>query len=467
MSPAGSSSTGAVREGAVAVPGGGLPVEQRRVWASVNLAAIERNCERMRRKLRPGCALCAVVKADGYGHGALQSARAALRGGATWLAVAASREAAQLRAAGLTEVPLLVMGALSGVELREALAARAQVVVWHEDQLAAVAAAGGGAVHVKLDTGMGRLGTRDPRQALGVAQAALDMPDVELAGAMTHFATAGDTRGHDSFFERQLSLFADWVAQVKEIHPRVVAHAANSAATLRDARSHFDMVRCGIALYGLDPFGEDPLACGLEPALELRSYVAEVKPCAPGESAGYGRRFVAERATLLGVLPVGYGDGWRRGLSNNAEVLVDGARHPLVGTVSMDNTTVDLGPGAARPSDTPAAHVTGPSGKTAHPGDNTGPPGKTAHPGDALRPGVDHGGERLRGASAVLVGAQGAERITAEEVARRLDTINYEVTCGLTQRVPRVHHRDGEPAGDPLDDQPSGEGPAEKAPGRT
>jgi alanine racemase len=178
-----------------------------------------------------------------------------------------------------------------------------------------------------------------------------------------------------------------------------VVHAANSAALLRDADTQFDMVRCGIAVYGMDPFGEDPAARRLEPALELSSYVAEVKRCSAGESAGYGRRFLAQRDTYLAVLPIGYGDGWRRGLSNNADVLVCGRRYPLVGTVSMDNITVDLGPGA-----------------------------------DA---------ERLRGERAILIGSQGGERITAEEVARRLDTINYEVTCALTPRVPRVYHRDG------------------------
>lgn len=371
----------------------------RRVLARVNVGAIERNCARLRAELREGCELCVVVKADGYGHGAVASARAALRGGATRLAVAGSHEALELRQAGLEGVPLLVMGALSECELREALGAQAEVVVWTDDHVRAVARAGGGRVHVKLDTGMGRLGTRDPQQATRVVELVGGEPGVELVGAMTHFATADD-RG-DSFFHRQLGLFGDWVAQVKAAHPEVVAHAANSAATLREPEAHFDMVRCGIAVYGMDPFWRDPLARSLEPALELSSYVAEVKPCAPGQSAGYGRSFIAERFTHLGVLPIGYGDGWRRGLSNNAEVLIGGARHPLVGTVSMDNMTVDLGPEAD--------------------------------------------GEQLRGAAAVLVGRQGRQRITAEEVAERLDTINYEITCGLTPRVPRVYHRDGEP----------------------
>ena len=337
------------------------------------------------------------MKADGYGHGAVPSARAALAGGARWLAVADAREASELRAAGLRDVRVLVMGALSPVELADALAAGADVVVWNEAYLRAVAAAGGGRVHVKLDSGMGRLGTRDPAEASRVAAAARQTPGVELAGAMTHFATADDLKD-DGFFARQLAAFARWARTVKAEQPEILVHAANSAATMRDAEAHFDMVRCGIAVYGMDPFGEDPLVRELEPAMELSSYVAEVKVCRAGESTGYGRRFVAEQDTYLGVLPIGYGDGWRRNLSNNADVLIAGRRHPLVGTVSMDSITVDLG--------------------------------------------CDEDAQRLRGERATLIGFQASERITAEEVARRLDTINYEITCGLTSRVPRVYHRD-------------------------
>ena len=174
-------------------------------------------------------------------------------------------------------------------------------------------------------------------------------------GLMTHFATA-DEPDDDGFFERQLGSSPRWASAVKAEQPELIVHAANSAAVLRERRAHFDMARCGIAVYGMDPFGEDPAARGLEPALELSSYVAEVKRCGAGESAGYGRRFMAERDTWLGVLPIGYGDGWRRGLSNNAEVLIGGRRYPLVGTVSMDNLTVDLGPARA-PSELPASEA--------------------------------------------------------------------------------------------------------------
>ncbi len=375
-------------------------MNERRAQASVNVAAIQRNCARLCSQLRGRVEICAVVKADGYGHGIVQSARGALAGGASWLAVAGAREATELREAGLRDVPVLVMGALSRVELEEALACDADVVVWNERFLAALSAAGGGRVHVKLDSGMGRLGTRDPVEASRVAAAARKTPGVELTGVMTHFATADDL-SDDGFFARQLAMFRDWADALKAEQPQLLVHAANSAAMLRDADAQFDMVRCGIAIYGMDPFGRDPAARGLEPALELSSYLADVKYCEAGDSAGYGRRFVAEHDTYVGVLPIGYGDGWRRGLSNNADVLIVGRRYPLVGTVSMDNITVDLG-----------------------------------HDADA---------EGLRGERAILIGFQGSERITAEEVARRLETINYEITCALTRRIPRIYHRDGVP----------------------
>jgi alanine racemase len=363
-----------------------------RAVARVDLGAIERNARRLAAVAAPA-ELCAVVKADGYGHGMVPAARAALAGGARWLAVATAEEARGLREGGL-DGPVLVMGALSDEEVDVALAARADLVAWREafvERLAARPTAAGTGVHVKLDTGMGRLGTRDPAEATRVAEAVAAAEGLRLAGAMTHFATADDDPG---FLADQLAAFAPWARAAKAAHPDLSIHAANSAATLREPAARFDLVRCGIALYGMDPFQEDPAAHGLEPAMTLLSYVAEVKPALPGHSAGYGRRFVAERPTRIGTLPIGYGDGVRRALTNNAEVLVAGRRVPLVGAVSMDNITVDLGDLEVAP-----------------------------------------------GAEAVLIGAQGGERVLAEEWARRLGTINYEVTCGISARVPRVHAR--------------------------
>lgn len=361
-----------------------------RALARIRLGAMERNCARLGSLLGGGTALCAVVKADGYGHGAAPCARAALAGGASWLAVATAGEAADLRAAGIGE-RVLVMGALTADEVDTALGADADIVVWDSGFLGDVATRGGARVHVKLDTGMGRLGTKDPGAARALVDEAATADGVELAGLMTHFATA-DELG-DDHFPAQLERFADFVRAVRADHDGLVVHAANSAATIREPAAHFDMVRCGVAVYGLDPFQVDPAAHGLEPALELESWVAAVKRFEPGESAGYGRRFIAERPTSVAVLPIGYGDGWRRGLSGDCDVLIRGERRPLVGTVSMDNVTVELG------AET----------------------------------------DVQIGDTAVLIGAQGDEVILCEEVARRLDTINYELTCGLTARVRRSH----------------------------
>jgi alanine racemase len=344
-----------------------------RAVANIDLGAIERNCRRL------PTPLCAVVKANAYGHGTVPVAEAALRGGAEWLAVATAAEVAELRAAGI-EGSVLVMGALTSGELRTAIDAEADVVAWTEEVADAAPR-----VHVKLDTGMSRLGTKE----LELARRLAARPNV--VGLMTHFATA-DELG-DDFFGAQLAIFRDFVAAVGR--DDLLTHAANSAAALRDPASHFDMVRCGVAIYGLDPFQNDPADHGLEPALTLRSWVAALRRLEAGESAGYGRRWTAKQPTWLATVPIGYGDGWRRALTNNADVLIGGRRQPVVGAVSMDNITVALGADA----------------------------------------------DVAVGEEVVLIGAQGEERILAEELARRLGTINYEVTTGLLPRVTREHGR--------------------------
>ncbi len=366
-----------------------------RAVARVELGAVERNCARLKAELGGAAELCAVVKADGYGHGADACANAALAGGATRLAVATGAEAAQI-GRRLPQIPLLTMGALTVEDLDAALAAGSEVAVWREGfrQLVGTRGRAQGRpvrVHVKYDSGMGRLGNTDPAEVLALARACAEDSQLELAGVWTHFATADEP--DSGFFEQQLDRFAAVVDAVKSEFPGVIAHAANSAAVFRDPRSHFDMARCGVAVYGLDPFQGDPGERGLAPALSLHSYVADVKRFPAGASAGYGQTWKAPADTRVGVLPLGYGDGVRRGLSNNAEILIRGRRQPLVGTVSMDNVTVDLGPETE------------------------------VEPGD----------------EAVLIGSQGDESILAEEVAKRLGTINYEVTCGISARVPREH----------------------------
>ncbi|HEY6524564.1 MAG TPA: alanine racemase, partial [Solirubrobacteraceae bacterium] len=252
-----------------------------RALARVNLAAIERNVVALRGRLDGGTELCAVVKADASGHGALPVARAALAAGATMLAVATAGEAAELRAARLT-APILIMGAVSSEELPVALGAGAELVAWNAQFVQQLAAAGGPGsvnVHIKLDSGMGRLGTRDTDEAFAVAEYVhRAAPGLRLAGAMTHLATAD---GDLAFAAGQLDVFAPFAAELQRRYGRLRVHAANSAATLRVPGSHFDMVRCGIALYGCDPMNEDPDSTGLEQAMELSSYVAAVKRAEP------------------------------------------------------------------------------------------------------------------------------------------------------------------------------------------
>lgn len=380
--------------------------------AEINLAAVGRNIAMLRGRLRPGTGFCAVVKADAYGHGAPDVAAAALEAGADVLGVATAGEARELRRAGLT-APVIVLGALSIQELPVALAAGAELVVSDLRMVGAIenvvrqvgpADSDSGRVpvrvHVKLDSGMGRLGMRDPEEGMAVAAAVLQAgPTLDLVGVMTHFATADSDQ---DFVARQLETFVPFADRVRALagpgHPLTV-HAANSAATLLTPESHFDLVRCGIAIYGGDPMNEDPSAHGLEPAMALRTYVAALKRAAPGDSAGYGRRFIADRDTWIATLPLGYADGVRRALSGNCDVLIAGRRFPLVGTVSMDYITVDVG------ADPPIR----------------------------------------RGEQVTLLGPDGAERQTAEDLARRIGTINYEVMCGVSGRVPRIYHRDGVP----------------------
>ncbi len=368
----------------------------QRATAWVSPRAVEHNCRRLGAELGAGTELCAVVKADGYGHGMIRCAKAAIAGGATQLAVATAGEAFELHES-LGETPILIMGALTEAELDAGLGARAEISVWRQGFLELVAgrAAAFGQkprIHVKFDTGMGRLGEREPANVERLLAAAAADDRVELAGLWTHFATADED--DDSYLQLQLERFLELAEPARERYG-LRLHAANSAATLREPRSHFDMVRCGVAIYGLDPFGRSSAEQGLDPAMGLSSYIADIKRFEAGESVGYGRRWTAPRETFVAVVPVGYGDGVRRALSNNCEVLIAGRRHPLVGTVSMDNIAVDLGSAP----------------------------------------------EAGAGEEVVLLGSSGDEAVRVEEWAERLGTISYEITCAISSRVPRIELR--------------------------
>lgn len=371
----------------------------RRSVAHVDLGAISRNVEFLRGQLTGGAELCAVVKADGYGHGCAQAAQAAVSGGATRLAVVTVEEAALVANLELG-VPVILLAPINDDEIVAAVATGAELTVWNAAQVESAARAAvllGSAVnlHIKLDSGMGRFGARESGEALQAIAFAAQIDQVEPVAVWTHFATA-DEPG-DDYFPQQLERFTAFVEAAREIRPELLAHAANSAALLRDPASHFDFARAGIAIYGLDPFGGDAIATGLAPALSLHSYVASVREVGAGESVGYGRRFIAESDTRIATIPIGYGDGWRRILTNTSDVLIAGKRYPQRGTVSMDSIMVELGEGS------------------------------TIDPGTPV----------------VLIGREGDESISTEEVAERAQTINYEITCGLTARTARDYGRDG------------------------
>lgn len=363
-----------------------------RALATIDLECVRHNVRVLAGGLAEGGSLMAVVKADGYGHGAVPVAEACLDAGAAALGVATVRELQQLREAGI-DGTILVMGPLGRDEVEAAIDADAEVVLWSLPFLRRLIDAADGRdrpvqAHVKVDTGMRRLGLY-PRALPEMLDAVENAPEVRLAGVMTHFANADEQ--DEDFFRYQLRNFEDALQVVLRTGAGPVFHCANSAATMRYPESHFDMVRCGIAVYGLSPFQGDAVAEGLRPALRLTSYIAGIKRLAEGDTVGYGRTWQAPRNTNIALIPAGYGDGISRRLSNRGEVLIGGRRLPIVGLISMDLLTVDLGP------------VT----------------------------------DARQGDDVVLIGGQGESNISAEDVAVLLDTINYEVTCDISSRVPR------------------------------
>lgn len=365
-------------------------------WAEIDLSAIRANVHMLVERCAPA-AVCAVVKADGYGHGAIAAAGAALDAGATWLAVALVEEGVALRSAGI-DGPVLVLSEPPVPALDTLVAAGLTPTVYTAAGVAAVAAAVPAGhpsvgVHLKVDTGMHRLGA-DPAAAVALAQAIDRIPCLHLGGLWTHLAVADDT-GQQAYTAGQLQRF-DAVREAVAaagIDPGLV-HAANSAAALGSPAARYDLVRCGLAVYGYAPSPTLPGVDGLRPALSLKSRVSYARLLAAGERVSYGLRYALAADSVVATVPLGYADGVPRRLSaEGGEVLVGGGRLPIAGTVTMDQLMVDCGPDAAVAA----------------------------------------------GAEVVLLGAQGAERITADDWAGRLGTIAYEVLCGIGPRVPRVY----------------------------
>ena len=357
-------------------------------WLEIDLSAIEHNVRRLCAITRTP--LMAVLKANGYGHGAPQVARAAAAGGAAWLGVARLAEAIELRQAGLG-LPILVLGAISEAEVEPAVTADVAFAVPSAELARAygqrAAEVGVQArVHLKIESGMGRLGVL-PADALAVVREVQSHSSLRLEGLFTHLARADEIDAAPT--RTQLAAFADVVGRLHQagVTPPIV-HAANSAAALNFPDSRWGLVRVGIAMYGLHPSAEAPLPEGFLPALTWKAQLVSCKEFPAGHGVSYGHEYVTRGRETIGVIPVGYGDGFRRGRPN--EVLIGGARVPVVGRVCMDQCMVRLA------SPLPI------------------------------------------GSEAVIIGRQGNESISAEDVARRWDTINYEVVTGLSARLPRV-----------------------------
>jgi alanine racemase len=367
-------------------------------WLEIDLAAIRHNVHHLTQiSARP---VMAIVKANAYGHGLVETARAALQGGAAWLGIARLEEALVLRAAAI-DAPLLVLGLTLPERAAEAAANRIRLACFDPELARAYSAAVQPAgltlqVHAKLDTGMGRLGVW-PEDGLEFFRQLAGLPGLEVEGAMTHFASADAPQ--DDTTARQLERFSRLVNTLQEAGLRPpLAHAANSAATLYFPQARFDLVRCGIAIYGLDPSAEAPLPDDFRPALSWKARLASVKMLPAGHGIGYNHRYITARVERIGVCPAGYADGLRRKVNIN-HVLVGGQRVPVVGGVCMDQCMLQL----------------------------DGVPG--AQPGDEI----------------VLIGSQGEAFIRAEEIADAWGTVNYDVVCGITARVPRIYLEEGAP----------------------
>jgi alanine racemase len=360
-------------------------------WATIDLEAVAANVATLAEMVAPA-EVCAVVKADGYGHGAVPVATAAIAAGATWLAVAHVGEGERLREAGIGH-PILVLSEPESGDYARVAAAGLRVTLFSKTGIAAAAAAGSDdspiGVHLKVDTGMHRVGV-DPSDVVALARRIADAPGLELEALWTHLAVADEPA--NPFTRTQLARYraALEALDAEGIPPRL-RHAANSAGALAHPESRYDMVRCGIALYGIAPSAELRDLVPLRPAMALSARVTQVKQVAAGEAISYGLRHRFDRDTTVATVAIGYADWVRRDLSRRGgEVLLGGRRCPIVGTVTMDQIMVDCG-----------------------------------------------SAEVAVGDEAVLIGRQGGEEITAAEVADRLDTIAYEVVCGVGPRVER------------------------------
>jgi alanine racemase len=366
----------------------------RPAWAEIDLGAIRHNAREIRRIVGPKPKIMAVVKAEAYGHGAVPVARAAVEAGVEWLGVSLPEEGIALREAGL-DTPILIFSPLQIGQVGPVLAYDLTPTVCQREAAQALsdAAAGGGrhvGVHLKVDTGMGRVGI-DPVETLAFAAWLNTLPGLRLGGVYSHMAKADETDKTHAM--EQIHAFRRICATLlgAGIDPGL-CHLANSAAIIDLPQAHFDLVRAGIMLYGLRPSVEVNLeGVDLRPALSLVTQVVFFKRVPAGTGISYGQIYNTGAPANIATIPVGYADGWSRRLNGKAEALIGGRRYPIVGRICMDQCMVNLGDDEAKVGD-----------------------------------------------KAVLIGHQGQGEITADEVAAKLDTINYEIICAISDRVPRV-----------------------------
>ncbi len=368
----------------------------QRAWVEVDQAALAFNVGQIKGILKSQTALMAVVKADAYGHGAVEVAKTVLKAGASWLAVATLTEGVELRQAEIT-APILILGAINTPQeikaiakwnLQPTIGTPQQALIFSEtlssleDNLP---------VHLKLDTGMSRLGTRW-ESAIEFAQLVQQLPHLQIESIYSHLATADDL--DPTFMKLQQQRFNSAIAQLKTngiVSPCL--HLANSAATLIDADLHYDLVRVGLALYGLYPAPHLTSRLELQPALQVKARITQIKTIPPGTGVSYGHKFVSEKELRLGVIGIGYADGVPRNLSNRLQVLIRGQRVPQIGAITMDQIMLDV------------SKI-----------------------------------ENLQvGEVVTLLGKDGEEEISADDWATSLGTISWEILCGFKHRLPRIN----------------------------
>lgn len=367
----------------------------RDTWVEIDLDAIAYNVGELRKKLHPENKLIAVVKANGYGHGALQVARTALRSGANYLAVAFLDEAISLRKQGIT-APILVLGASRPKDVMTAIKYKVTLTVYYKDWLEEAVQFlnkdDSLTIHLKLDTGMGRIGVRNEQEIQSIEELLVKHPNIVVEGIFTHFATADEK--NSSYFESQIQRFKELLSYFTKL-PAII-HCSNSAASLLHPDLQYNAVRLGISMYGLTPSLEiEPdLPYPLQEAFSLRTKLVQVKKLNKGDKVSYGATYEAKEEEWIGTLPIGYADGWLRKLQGQ-EVLVEGIRAPIVGRICMDQCMIRLP--------------------------------------FYLEPGTE----------ITLIGKQRDAEISVNEIAAKLETINYEITCMISTRVPRVFKQYG------------------------